>query len=1025
MLGNLAEQQGQQMNQLTGQATQTAGGVGADRIGVAQGELARQQGLATGQTLAGLYGSALSAAQQQQQLEQGAAYGMGQLGGANLQSMLGATGALYGSGAYQQQLNQAQLNAQYQNQLQQQAYPFQTAQYLANITGGLAGAMGANTNQFGYGTYTPPQPSPFGQIAGLGAAGVGAYGALSNTGSNFIDPSGGSTSNFGGSYLPTSGPVSVGGNPLAARGGRFFADGGGDASYPTDADTEYGDSGYYSDQQPSAKDFTRKLASKPSQINWESSDPAVPSGGIQHAISAQQALNAPQITPMSMQQQGSQGSDPLSSLASIAGSAAKLAPLFLMESGGRTPYPRHLQAGGPSDDDPTMSRWDYAFGSLPQEGGVVPGLREAMAAHGYTTPRDRGLEWLRQGKGQAYDPTQVTENPYQAGYKLLQNGGYRLGDYPTTGPLGGRAEGTAVPSTGPGSTAEPYRQPDQGAPRAISDRAGYQDVAASQGAVDPDTGQPISPNKLTVRKGSEPVTRTTASDDLPLLPSATETAAKNQADLQGRTFTRPYPGATQDTSTQFARSPWTALMTAGLGAMASGSPFPGVAIGKGGLQGVQMLEKQRSEAQQEEALNQRAQQLALEADKHRDSYTMMTPAETERANMERLKYNQGKYTIGFDPDTGEPLAINNKDPRDSFYLRSGQPYGGGAAARTPYAPPPAAAAAPAAPTPLTQPPITAAPQTGTPAAPAPGGGVVTPAAAAQAPLASQPAPPPPTQRPPPPAVQQAEEEAKLPVSQRGYGYSGPGPVQQGDFAPGRIGWKTGALDPRIRFTSQKDLQDAGRSMEDSAVQLGQIKTLRNEFQKVDTEGGAWLKTGPFAQKRFEYAKAANGIVNGIFGDQVNMFSPDAIGAAENINKLNTYMGQAQARTLGAREAQQVIQSSIEANPGLMQTPMGRRTLLASLEAAAERKRDYAQFVMDYARRPGARGDTTGAAAAFAKANPVDKYVEKARYNALADNEKQSLERAIPVLMQHKNDAKAVAAFDKAYNGLSDHYLRGQ
>src|SRR5215471_11898011 len=47
---NLQDIFGQQMSQATGNATQQAGGTGADRIAVAQAELAKQQGLAAGQT---------------------------------------------------------------------------------------------------------------------------------------------------------------------------------------------------------------------------------------------------------------------------------------------------------------------------------------------------------------------------------------------------------------------------------------------------------------------------------------------------------------------------------------------------------------------------------------------------------------------------------------------------------------------------------------------------------------------------------------------------------------------------------------------------------------------------------------------------------------------------------------------------------------------------------------------------------------------------------------------------------------
>ena len=77
-MGNINETNAAQQQQVTGQLQQAAGGVGADRIAVGQSELARQQGLASNQTLAGLnaqnYAQGLGAAQQQQQFGlQGAA----------------------------------------------------------------------------------------------------------------------------------------------------------------------------------------------------------------------------------------------------------------------------------------------------------------------------------------------------------------------------------------------------------------------------------------------------------------------------------------------------------------------------------------------------------------------------------------------------------------------------------------------------------------------------------------------------------------------------------------------------------------------------------------------------------------------------------------------------------------------------------------------------------------------------------------------------------------------------------------
>jgi hypothetical protein len=98
---------GQQASQNTGQLTQAAGGIGADRIAVGQSELAKQQALSYGQTMAGIYAPALSAAQQQEQILQGAGYGMAALGPAAQNSVLSAANAQLGTGGLQQQLAQA------------------------------------------------------------------------------------------------------------------------------------------------------------------------------------------------------------------------------------------------------------------------------------------------------------------------------------------------------------------------------------------------------------------------------------------------------------------------------------------------------------------------------------------------------------------------------------------------------------------------------------------------------------------------------------------------------------------------------------------------------------------------------------------------------------------------------------------------------------------------------------------------------------------------------------------------------
>ena len=138
---------------------------------------------------------------------------------------------------------------------------------------------------------------------------------------------------------------------------------------------------------------------------------------------------------------------------------------------------------------------------------------------------------------------------------------------------------------------------------------------------------------------------------------------RNANQMEGRTYAVPYPDAADpnDTSRNFAKSPWLALMNAGFGMMAGTSPYAGVNIGKGPLAGTQTLENQRKESREDESVNQRARQLAQQAEFHRDEYTKMTPAQSaeteykqsalELANLQKLYEN---------PIDGSVLYIRNK-----------------------------------------------------------------------------------------------------------------------------------------------------------------------------------------------------------------------------------------------------------------------------------------------------------------------------------------------------------------------------
>ena len=171
-LQNQSNQQ-QQAGQL-GDAI-TSGAFGSDRTGIAAANLEEQQNLANNSTIANIANTGFTTAQGEANTEQQAGLaGANQLAsigstaygeGANTASELGALGtgaqtaglaganAQIAAGTVEQQTQQAQDTAQYNQFLQQQSYPFQVDQFLANIaegTGALSGSTTTTTQPGGF-----------------------------------------------------------------------------------------------------------------------------------------------------------------------------------------------------------------------------------------------------------------------------------------------------------------------------------------------------------------------------------------------------------------------------------------------------------------------------------------------------------------------------------------------------------------------------------------------------------------------------------------------------------------------------------------------------------------------------------------------------------------------------------------------------------------------------------------------------------------------------------------------------------
>jgi hypothetical protein len=159
-LQNVNEQQRQK---LLGNAIQT-GAFGGDRGKIAQAALANQQNLAMGQTLgqmaqqgysdaarnylAGLQGQGAMASQ------------LGNIGTTAQQQALAGAGAISQAGSVPYAIEQAKNAAAYQQFAQQQAYPYQTLGFLANIASGLGAGQGGTS------VTTTPGPSGISQLLG-------------------------------------------------------------------------------------------------------------------------------------------------------------------------------------------------------------------------------------------------------------------------------------------------------------------------------------------------------------------------------------------------------------------------------------------------------------------------------------------------------------------------------------------------------------------------------------------------------------------------------------------------------------------------------------------------------------------------------------------------------------------------------------------------------------------------------------------------------------------------------------------
>lgn len=584
-IANMNETNGEQQQQVKGNAA-LQGALGGDRTAVAQGELARQQGLANNQTLANLnsanYSQALGAAQQDASREGQAAYTMGNLGGLAQNAAYTDTGQLLQAGTAQQQQQQNVLNANTSNAQQQQQYPFQTTQWLASLESGLGAASGTNSQS----TTTSPAPSVLGQVLGLGLTGA--------------------------SFLPKRDGGAI---PSYNDGGSVDIDTFGFT--PSDISQASNDFGMSGTGQPSLPDNSPMFTDKQAQ-------------GLRSAgLKAFQQASQPQARP-------TQTSAP--NMQRMGGGAGIQSTLPYSNAG--IGIPGHFADGGDvnidgfSPDEISQASNDYNMGGI--------GTPSYMSTVPPANVSPYGTNLIKQFEG--FNPTASWDNKqYSNGYgtkasspneNITQDEANSRLNNETTNVNQWINDNVNVPLTQnerDALTSFGYNLGTGNLEKLLPkiNSGDFQGAAHDMLSFNHANGQ-TDPGLTTRRTGeaglfldNPPDLSNASVAQNPRIASAPSTGGIGSMIGSALGITPAAAGASNHIL-GLSDNGNMAMRAAGLGMLASKSPFPGVAIGEGGLAGLKNYQDQQT---QQQSIDQKAKALSDAADQHRQQL-----AETTRHN---------------------------------------------------------------------------------------------------------------------------------------------------------------------------------------------------------------------------------------------------------------------------------------------------------------------------------------------------------------------------------------------------------
>lgn len=197
---------------------------------------------------------------------------------------------------------------------------------------------------------------------------------------------------------------------------------------------------------------------------------------------------------------------------------------------------------------------------------------------------------------------------------------------------------------------------------------------------------------------------------------------------------------------------------------------------------------------------------------------------------------------------------------------------------------------------------------------------------------------------------------------------------QSNAIPGMAGGKVVAVDfPNEATEARKSAQDVAKSAGDVASLQAEQSILRRNLDVLNNQGGSYLNTGTGGRERLNVARAFN-TIGTMFGlkDEELPFDPKQLAAGADLSKIATLQGLQNSRIAGAREAQAIVQQSINATANMENSPSENNLVLADMMQIAQQKMDYAKFASKYlSKYP--KSDGISLSEAFVEAFPPEEY----------------------------------------------------